>query len=175
MIKFAVKETVSDYLKKLDELAHNTTNQTRFLKTAASEMHFEYVEPLMPTWNPNLIFSPLERRYQKISSSETSSSIELIYTGFTEEEESYGLDKIYREFVDASGRHLARDYAYYQETGADPDAPNFTGHHFVGRGTLMYQSQYYMSVLYYLDDVMNLKGHENRNFVDLYDYQERFF
>lgn len=175
MIKFKIEENVSNYLEKLDELAHNTTNQTRFLKSAASEMHFEYVEPLMPTWNPNLIFSPLERRHQIISSSETLSSIELIYTGFTEEEEKYGLDKIYREFVDASGRHIARDYAYYQETGMDSDAPPFRGHHFVGEGTLMYQSQYYMSVLYYLDDVMNLKGHENRKFIDLYDYQERFF
>ena len=168
-----VEDTVTEYLDKLQKLSADPSNKTRFLKSAASEMHFEYVEPLMPKWNPNLMYSPLEKKNQVINVSDTVSSIELIYTGYTEEE-SYGLEKVYSEFAEGGNPqsgHLARDYAYYQETGQDPIAEDFGGHHYVGLGTLMYQSKYYSTVLYYLDDLMNLKAHQNRSFVDLYDYQ----
>lgn len=178
MFKFKIKEdTITDYLKQLDELAHNTTNQKRFLKTAASEMHFDYIEPLIPKWNPNLMYSPLEEDNQIYKISNNFSSIELIYTGFTDREferEGNGLFKVYSEFGDKYTGELYRDYAFYQETGFDWDAPHFEGHHYALLGTQTYQAQYYMTVLYYLDDVMNLKPHKNRKFVDLYDYEELF-
>ena len=157
MFKLSIKEnTISGYLDKLEELTADTTNQKLFLQDAAQEMHFNYIEPLMPTWNPNLIFSPLEKKNQIYSSNGEQSILELVYTGFTEEARHDELEHIYWEFGDPYEHYLERDYALYQETGIDELAPTFEGHHFVEKGTQNYLNQYHDRTRAYADSLLHL-------------------
>lgn len=135
------EDNMSDYLDKLIKLAKDETNTRNFLRDVLTEAHSEYIAPLMPQWNPNLINSPMEPEHQTVEMENGKASIELLYTGFTREERTKGLDLVYSEFT-ATGskksRHIYRDYALYQETGQDEYAPNFKGHHFVREGTKAY-------------------------------------
>ena len=168
-----IENTVTDYLNKLDELANDEGNTRRFLKDSAQEMHFEYIEPLMPKWNPNLMYSPLEPEHQIVKISKGVSSIELLYTGFTEEAREGDLPKgVWSEFGDKFTGTLERDYALYQETGQDPIAPDFAGHHFVKRGTHNYLNQFYTKTDAYLDRLMHLEQWQKNWYVSLYDYME---
>ena len=121
-MKVEWEDNMSEYLNKLEELAQDKTNTTNFLKDILNEAHTEHIAPKMPQWNPNLINSPMEPEHQTVEIEEGKSSIELLYTGFTHKERTEGLDLVFWEFaVDykKSSRHLARDYAYFQETGDD--------------------------------------------------------
>lgn len=178
-----VKETVTDYLAKLEELATDTSNQKRFLQDSAQEMHFDYIEPLMPKWNPNLIFSPLEKNHQIFSSEGQYSSLELEYTGFTQEAIHGELEEIFWEFGDPYEHILERDYAYFQETGEDDvfdySKSNYrpTHLHYVQRGTDAFLNRYHDRARTYAVSLLHLEewGTETRvsksSYID--DYIER--
>lgn len=145
-----VRDSLSNYLEAVYRTVSDPSNDEAFLKNAAQELQFDYIDPLMPKWNPNLMFSPLERKNNHFSTTGGKSTLELIYTGFTEEARHDGLEKIYWEFGDPIEHILDRDYAYYQETGVDKfaptkdkEAPRFEGHHYVKRGTHRYLNRYY--------------------------------
>lgn len=145
-----VRDSFSSYLEAVYRTVSDPSNDEAFLKNAAQELQFDYIDPLMPKWNPNLMFSPLERKNNHFSTTGGKSTLELVYTGFTEEARHEGLEKIYWEFGDPYEHILERDYAYYQETGVDkfapkPDqeAPRFKGHHYVKRGTERYLNRFY--------------------------------
>ena len=176
MIKFEIQENVSKYLDKLDTLSTDASNTKRFLKDVGQEMHLEFIEPLMPKWNPNLMYSPLEREHQIVKTSSTLSSLELIYTGFTELEEG-GEINVWSEFAEHGNpatHHLERDYAFYQETGYDPIAPVFGGHGYVAKGTAAYSTQMNYKTMAYLDRLMHLEKWEGAVFIDLYDYEDTY-
>ena len=173
MIRSEFKENVTNYLDKLDELSSNEPNIRRFLKDVAQELHTEYIEPIMPKWNPNLMYSPMEREHQIINISPSTYSLELIYTGYTEKEESGDIN-VWSDFAeggDPSTHHLERDYAFYQETGYDPIAPIFAGHAYVARGTAAYSTAMYNKTMAYADRLMHLEKWEGAVFIDLYDYE----
>lgn len=177
-----VRDTFTDYLGKLEELATNTANQKMFLQDAAQEMHFDYIEPLMPTWNPNLIFSALEKKNQKFSTSGGESILNLKYTGFTEEAVHDGLELIYWEFGDQYEHVLDRDYAYYQETGVDEFAESedtkartFKGHHFVQKGTGNYLGRYHDRTRAYADSLLHLNEWSSEARVGRSSYMESWY
>lgn len=175
MVKFDIEEdTVTPYFEKLIELSSSETNKKTFLKDAGHELHFRYVEPKMPKWNPNLLYSPLEKRHQFFDVDEERSSLELLYTGFTETAKMRALPEgVWSEFGDKAQGILKRDYAYYQETGEDPIAPEFPGHRYVGEGTANYATEFHYKTMAYLDRLMHLeKWQRQSQFVDLYDYME---
>lgn len=173
MIRFSVKENVTKYLEQLEDLSTNKTNKRNFLKDSAQEMHFDYIEPRMPRWNPNLMLSPVESKNQKIDISEDKSIMMLTYTGFTEEAIDGNLPKgVWSEFGDKYTKTLERDYAYYQETGEDEIADDFEGHHYVEFGTKAYLNQFYAKTQAYSDSLLNLEPWSKSWKVDLYDYME---
>ena len=169
-----VEDTVSKYLDELYELSNSEDNTNRFLKDAGHELHFRYVEPLMPKWNPNLMYSPLEKRHQIFDINSEISSLELLYTGFTESAEMNDFPKgVWSEFWDKTQGILQRDYAFYQETGDDPIAEDFEGHHFVQEGTSNYTTEFHYKTMAYMDKLMHLeKWQRQAEYVDLYDYME---
>lgn len=175
MLNFDVEEdTVTKYLNELIKLSSDESNKKRYLGDAGYELHFRYIEPEMPKWNPNLMYSPLEKRHQIFDNDEEHSSLELLYTGFTEEAERRVLPEgVWSEFGDKTQGILQRDYAVYQETGQDPIADEFPGHHFVRKGTSNYTTEFHYKTMAYLDRLMHLeKWQRQSKFVDLYDYME---
>lgn len=167
-----VEDTFSSYLNKLIELVCDENNSRNFIKDAGAEMHFRYIEPEMPKWNPNLMYSPLESRYQKTKISDESIMLDLIYTGFTETAEMGALPEgVWSEFGDKNTGTLERDYALYQETGKDEIAPDFAGHHFVQKGTYTYSTEFHYKTMVYIDKLMRLERWQRQsNPIDLYDY-----
>lgn len=172
MMRFQYEETVTDYLTKLDELTSNKSNITSFLRDASHELHFRYIEPEMPKWNPNLMYSPLEPRHNVVDIGGGKDSIRLIYTGFTEAAEERDLPKgVWSEFGDKVQGILHRDYAFYQETGEDPIAPDFEGHWYVKKGTANYANEFHYKTMAYLDRLMHLEGwNRTSQHIDLDDY-----
>ena len=170
-----VKETVTDYLAKLEELATDTSNQKRFLQDSAQEMHFDYIEPLMPKWNPNLIFSPLERENQIFSTEQGYSILELVYTGFTEEARHEELEHIFWEFGDPIDHVLYRDYALYQETGVDEVARNFEGQHYVEMGTGAFLNRYHDRTRAYVNTLLHLEEWGTETRVSRTSHMENWF
>lgn len=183
MLKFKIKEdTITEYLDKLGEAAEDTSNQKRFLQDAAQELHMDYIEPLMPTWNPNLIFSALEKKNQDFTSEGALSILKLVYTGFTEEARHDGLENIYWEFGDPYEHILDRDYAFYQETGYDEfaesentKAPTFKGHHFVKKGTESYLNRYHDRTRAYADTLLHLSDWSTETRIGRTSYMEDWF
>ena len=172
-----IEDTITEYLEKLTELSTGEDNRKRFLKDAGHELHFRYINPEIPKWNPNLMYSPLEKRHQNFKIGDGVSSLELLYTGFTETAEMGELPVgVWSEFGDKSQGILERDYAYYQETGEDEIAPDFAGHHYVGKGTANYSTEFHYKTMAYLDRLMHLEHWKRQSeFVDLYDYMENFY
>lgn len=175
MIRFESKETITDYLKRLNELISNERNTASFLKDAGHELHFRYILPNMPEWNPNLMLSPLEEDNQIVTHSPQQSQLELIYTGFTSEEEM-GLEKVFSEFAvggDPTTGHIERDYAYFQETGiddkVDPDKYKPQHTHFVKKGTANYSTEFHYKTMAYIDRLMQLEGWESVSKYTSYD------
>lgn len=167
------EDTVTDYLNKLSEFTSDTPNNRRFIRDAGQEMHYEYIEPLMPKWNPNLMFSPLEADNQTIDISTGMTSIELLYTGFTETAKMRQLPKgVWWEFGDKLRNILERDYAYYQETGQDPIAAEFEGHWYARDGTKAYANQFHHKTMAYLDRLMHLEKWQGTKKIYLEDYIE---
>lgn len=167
------EDTVTEYLNKLDELSSDVSNNRRFIRSAGQEMHFDYIAPLMPKWNPNLMYSPLEPDNQIIDISDGLTTIELIYTGFTEDAKMNALPKgVWSEFGDKTQGILERDYAYYQETGDDPIADNFEGHWFATRGTLRYNDMFRLKTIAYLNKLTHLEKWKGAKKVHLEDYIE---
>ena len=176
-----VKETVTDYLAKLEELATDTSNQKRFLQDSAQEMHFDYIEPLMPTWNPNLIFSPLEKDHQIFSTENGFSALELEYTGFTQEARHEELEHIFWEFGDPIDHVLERDYALFQETGEDEVFDYSKSHyrpthlHFVQRGTDAYLNRFHDRTRAYAMSLLHLEKWGTETRVSKTSYMENWF
>ena len=176
-----VEDTVTPYLEKLYEFTSDPFNHEAFLKDAAQELHFDYIEPLMPKWNPNLMFSPLEQENQVFKPDGGLATLDLIYTGKTEmaEEREWDKDennlyKVYWEFGDKFTGELHRDYAYYQETGQDDIAKNFGGHHFVKRGTSNYLNQYHARVQAYADSLLRGNNWKTEARIDRFDYVDDY-
>lgn len=168
--KFTVEESVTKYINQVKKLANDTPNTRSFLKTAAKDMHFENILPLMPAWNPNLIYSPMMSKNQRTNFSTSISTLDLIYTGFTGRQ----LNKVFREFGDVTTGMLDRDYAFYQETGQDDLAPTFEGHWFVRRGTMTYQPEFNFRALEFAYSLLRLQKWKGSMKIDLYDFEETF-
>lgn len=174
-IKFnVVEDNLSEYLDQLKELVYNKENNTAFLRDAAHEMHFRYIKPLMPEWNPNLIFSPMESQNQEINVDVGLSKIELRYTGFTQQAKERILPEgVWSEFGDKVQGILERDYAFYQETGEDPIAPPEGAKHkfFIKKGTATYNTEFHYKTMAYVDRLMHLQGWKRvSKYYDLDDY-----
>ena len=179
--KFWVEEEdLSTYLEKLDALIHDTSNTENFLRDAGYDLHDRYVRPLMPDWNPNLMYSPLESKHQHFEHMEGLSSLALEYTGYTEQEHSSeGLRKIFWEFsinFDPLTHHLGRDYAFFQETGidsvVDPNEYKPRHLHFVEKGTKEFETEYHYKCMAYLEKLLHLERWERTNPpFSLYDYE----
>ena len=175
-----VKDDFSEYLSELEALSKDESNQRNFLNDASYELHARYIAPLMSTWNPNLINSPMESKNRIFEYGDEISSLEMLYTGFTEEAlSSKGLEHIFWEFAvnfDKTTKHLARDYAYFQETGIDsvvnPKEYTPRNLHFVERGTKEYETEFHYKTMAYLMKLLNLERWErvNKPF-DLYDFE----
>ena len=176
MIRFEVQENVTEYLTKLTELVSDESNTVNFLKDAGSELHFRYIEPNMPKWNPNLMYSPLEPDHRKTEVNEDKSFIELLYTGFTESAKMNDLPEgVWSEFGDKAQGILERDYAYFQETTKDPVAEpkDAKSPFFVKTGTATYTTEFHYKTMAYVDQLMQLKRWRRVTvFRDLYDYME---
>lgn len=135
-IKFNIKEDrISEYLdtisNKVDNQAKQHLTDMAKLLTGTSGIQ-QYIAP----WNPNLFLSGKDQSKWIFEQSDDRSSISVNYTGMTARSRSYDF-KVWWEFSEeyqnASSyddwewlqysepfeRTLARDYAYYQETGED--------------------------------------------------------
>lgn len=171
-----VEDTVTEYLQRLATLSADETNTKNFLRDASSELHFRYIAPRMPKWNPNLIHSPIEPEHQLFEGAVEKSVIELLYTGFTEDANDNLLPKgVWSEFGDKSQGILERDYAYFQETGKDPiaDADDAKHKFFVKTGTSDYNTEYHYKVDAYLDRLMHVERWQRTSrFIHLYDFEE---
>ena len=173
-------EDFTSYLQKLEALLNDTSNTENFLRDAGYELHDRYIRPLMPEWNPNLVYSPLEAKHQHFEHMKGFSSLALEYTGFTEQEHSKeGLRDIFWQFAinfDPFTHHLARDYAYFQETGIDsvvsPKQYVPTHQHFAEKGTQEYETEYHYKCMAYLEKLIRLERWERTNpAFSLYDYE----
>lgn len=169
---------VIDYFEKLEALANDKSNIQNFLRDAGYDLHQRYIRPLMPTWNPNLIYSPMEPEHQIFEIGEVS-SLDLLYTGFTRIEKAGKLRHLFKEFAvngDIFSGHLERDYAFFQETGIDhkvnPHKYQPTHLHFVERGTKEFETEFHYKTMAYLDKLMHLERWDrvNPNFI-IYDYE----
>jgi len=171
-----VENSTLTYLEKLEELSADEDNKKRYIKDAGHELHFRYIEPEMPKWNPNLMYSPLEKEHQDYSIDSNISTLELLYTGFTETAQMNALPLgVWGEFGDKAQGILQRDYAFYQETTIDPiaDPKGARSPHFVKKGTANYATEFHYKTMAYLDRLMHLeKWQRQSEFIDLYDYME---
>lgn len=170
---------IIDYLDKLEALANDKSNIQNFLRDAGYDLHRRYIRPIMPKWNPNLVYSPLEPEHQIFEMEEGISSLELLYTGFTRFERAGKLRLIFKEFAvneDIFSGHLERDYAFFQETGIDhkvsPNKYKPTHLHFVERGTKEFETEFHYKTMAYLDKLMHLERWDRVNpNITLYDYE----
>lgn len=182
MSKFEFKidnEDIMEYLNKLEELVNDKSNIRNFLKDTGYELHEDYILPLMPDWNPNLLNSPMEARNQIIDFEKGNQSLTLIYTGKTYEEETTGLDNVFWEFAvnwNPHSRHIRRDYAFFQETGidsiVDPKVYQPSHLHFVKHGTENYEPIFQERSAEYIDRLLHLQRWERKNApLFVYDYE----
>lgn len=89
------------------------------------------------TFNPNLFMSGQNPNYWQFESKEGMSILEVLYTGIhLHDKYPVGKAKVWSEFATSDTknkplqeRELARDYAYYQETGIDPIAKSSDAKH----------------------------------------------
>lgn len=151
-----VEDTVTEYLHKLD--AHFNESQPKLLKNLARVLSQEYITPLVPTWNPNLYLSGLDESKWVIKTSKDVIGVDIIYTGFTKFSEHMDVWWEFGGYSTLRPTNLKRDYAYYQETGKDSVAEEFTGHWYVKRGTQAFQKQINSTVDQYLYKIMRLQS-----------------
>lgn len=148
--KMSIKDTLTKYIDDVIKLVDDESNTQKFLETTGQELHFDYISQYIPKWNPNLVLSPMERSHQFFELSNGISFLELEYSGFTRR--SYFPKGVWQEFSDdpeglkpPDERELEKDYAYYQETGNDPEAsPEGGGKYYVHFGTAAYNPMYNM-------------------------------
>lgn len=137
MIRWEVKENISEYVDYLQKELKNTSRDEEVLKKMAEEF-VDIVSEVIPTWNRNLIASGANPERWNIFSKENLTELEIIYTGMTGPGGTAPSPKdlpqgVWWEFGDKATKTLKRDYAYYQEFGIDPqgEAETFEGHHYV--------------------------------------------
>lgn len=138
---FKIKEdTITDYLNELESLIEEEKPQ--LLNTLMREVvgypysFGGFVAPLMSTkWNPFLYSSGQDSSMWHGEIGEVS-RLETVYSGM-KLHQLFDKPKVWSEFAtpetknqsDPRKRKLARDYAYFQETGIDPIAdPRYAKH-----------------------------------------------
>ena len=149
------EDTVTEYLTKLDK--HFKESQPKMLKKLARELSQEYITPLVPTWNPNLYLSGLDESKWIVKTSTELIGIDVIYTGFTEFSQDMYVWWEFGGYSTLKTTSLERDYAYYQETGKDPKATPFEGHHYVEKGTAAFGKSMQNITAQYMYKIMRLQ------------------
>lgn len=156
------EDTVTEYLTKL--LDHFQGSQEVILDNLANELSHKFIEPYVPKWNPNLYESGENPNYWFKNISMERSTVEVLYTGFTEFAEYMDVFFEMGGYSTLRPATLQRDYAYYQETGRDifhgsyPEAPPFEGHHYVQKGTADYSNFMANSIEKYMNQIMKLRA-----------------
>lgn len=148
--KITVEDSLTEYLEYLNEAINDTGRTKHFLELWAEDFA-DIVDETIPKWNPNLMYSGLNPAFWEVKHTDGSSSITILYTGFTGEGGGEPDDiEVWWEFgkYHKGGYNdiLGRDYAYYQEYGKDKfapskavEAPSFGGHHFVESGLYTFE------------------------------------
>lgn len=132
MIKFEVQDTLTEYLDKLKSHfnANKVTLNEVFAEAVVGDSWMNprsgHIAKYMSTnFNPYLFASGQDKGYWKFMSEEGISSIEVMYSGMhLHEQYPVGKARVWWEFAEDTSapknqRKLARDYAWYQETGED--------------------------------------------------------
>lgn len=153
---FVTSDTVTEYAEKLRN--HFQKSQPQMLKGLARNLTGEYITPLVPQWNPNLYLSGLDESKWVMKTSAEIIGIQIKYTGFTEYSEHMYVWWEFGGFSTLRPTSLQRDYAEYQETGKDPKAPSFEGHHYVGRGTKEFEKAIKPITAQYINKIIHLKS-----------------
>ena len=142
MIRFEVKENLSKYVEYLEKEIKNINRDKKVLETMAEDF-VDIVNEVIPTMNPNLIYSGSNPETWNIFNEDNRTELEIIYTGFTgegmgEPDDIYVWWEFGKYHEGGYSDILGRDYAYYQEFGQDKyaksaktRAPSFEGHHYV--------------------------------------------
>ena len=157
-LKFEVTENVTEYLDKLD--AHMETESKTILHNLGAILVEDYITPRIPKWNPNLVNSGEDTDYWKFSNKGGRHTLEILYTGMTDEAMDGDLEKgVWWEFGDQGTRTLKRDYAYFQETGIDPIALHIDAKNkwFVANSVWASKNQLLTIASKYMDDIMELE------------------
>lgn len=155
-----VEDSLMDYLTELVEVFNKS--KSGILDKLAWELTNEYIEPYVPQWNPNLYLSGEDSDNWFKQSKDGMTTIEILYTGFTEASEHMYVFYEFGGYSETKMTDLKRDYAYYQEFGKDlfhgkyPEAEKFEGRHFIKQGTEKYQGVVESSISRYMQQVMDL-------------------
>ena len=165
------EDSLTEYLMELKQLIQSQRKEIAIALTeelVGTDGEEGYIGSLMGKWNPYLYLTGQNRANWVEESEEGMDSIEAIYSGMdihkffggeppegvwwefaTDETDSYPPRK----------RKLARDYAYYQETGIDIRAkPKFARHkHAIEQGTEYATPHLYAQTEKYVAQLMELK------------------
>lgn len=171
MIEFEVQDNLTDYLDKLK--THFEKNKIILNEEFTRAVVGDYLNPnsghiakyMSTNFNPYLFTSGQDEHYWKFMSEEGMSSIEVLYSGMRlHDRYPVGKARVWWEFaenpsVPKNQRRLARDYAWYQETGEDkiamPDDAKHTGA--IAKGLAEVSQKDLKNVNEYLMNIMELK------------------